>query len=92
MEKKKLKKAVALTYIKDKPSAPVITAIGKGHMAEKIIELAKQHKVPLEKNPFLAESLSKLNVGEEIPPDLYEAVAQLLAFVMHLDDLMGKQE
>jgi flagellar biosynthesis protein len=78
---KKIKKAVALKYDKLSDSAPKIKASGKGRTAEKIIETAKAHNIPVAEDPDLAEVLSKLDLEEEIPPDLYKAVAELLAFV-----------
>lgn len=92
VDKHHIKTAVALKYDKDKTPTPVVIASGKGHMAEKIIELAEQNKVPMQKNSLLAESLSKLYLGEKVPLDLYEAIAQILVCVMHVDDLVGRQE
>ncbi len=88
MDKEKQKRAVALKYIEDKMQAPLITAIGQGFQAEKIIALAKENKVPLQQDAYLVETLSKLQIGQEIPSDLYEVVAQLLAFVMHADEAL----
>ncbi|MDY0131278.1 MAG: EscU/YscU/HrcU family type III secretion system export apparatus switch protein [Desulforegulaceae bacterium] len=78
---RKIKKAVALKYDKSKGLAPKVKAKGKGVSAEKIIETAKAHNVPIAEDPDLAEVLSKLELEEEIPPDLYKAVAELLAYV-----------
>lgn len=86
MEKKKKPKiAIALRYKKNQDNAPVVTASGQGLMAEKIISLAREHKIPVEENAPLAEALRKLTPGQEIPRELYEAVAILLAYVMEMD-------
>jgi len=84
-EKKKPKIAVALRYKKNQDNAPVITASGRGRMADKIISLARENKIPVEENAPLAEMLRKLTPGQEIPPELYEAVALLLSYVMEMD-------
>jgi flagellar biosynthesis protein len=82
---RKMLKAAALKYDKEKNQAPVLVAAGQGAWAEKIIKLAREYKIPLQKNDYLAEALSKLELGEEIPPDLYEAVALVLAHIMATD-------
>lgn len=84
-QKKKPKIAVALRYKKNQDNAPVVTASGQGLMAEKIISLAKENKIPVEENASLAEMLRKLAPGQEIPPELYEAVALLLSYLMEMD-------
>lgn len=84
-EKKKPKIAVALTYNQDKDRAPVVTASGQGIIADRIIGLAREHGVPVEENPSLAQALSKINPGQEIPAELYEAVAILLSYVLEMD-------
>ncbi len=75
------KKAVALSYDPEKQNAPIVVAKGKGYLAEKIIEVARKHDIIIEENPLLAESLYNVEVGEEIPEELYEAVAVIMAFV-----------
>lgn len=84
-ERKKPKIAVALTYNHEKDRAPVVTATGQGRLAERIVTLAREHGVPVEKNPSLAQALSKINPGQEIPAELYEAVAILLSYVLEMD-------
>ena len=74
--------AVALHY--DKSGAPRVVAKGRGTIGEKIIEVAKAHDIPIEENEVLAGALSKVELGEEIPPDLYKAVAEVLVFVLRL--------
>ena len=80
------KTAIALQYDPN-DAAPRILATGKGHIAEKIIEEAKDNDVPLYQDNKLAETLSKLEVGDAIPPELYEVVAQILVFVDGMDKL-----
>jgi flagellar biosynthesis protein len=72
--------AVALQY--DRQGAPRITAKGRGATAEKIIETAKAHDVPLEDDPVLAEALAKIPLDDEIPVELYRAVATVIGFVL----------
>lgn len=75
------KKAVALKYEPTKDSAPKVVAKGRGYVAERIIEVAKEHGVPLKEDTTLVEVLSKLDLYEEIPIELYKAVAEILVFV-----------
>ncbi len=81
MNKKSIKKAVALKYEKEQDSAPKVIAKGKGRVAENIIELARKHEIPIKDDPDLIEVLSSLEINEEIPSEIYVAVAELLAFV-----------
>lgn len=74
--------AVALHY--DKKGAPRVVAKGKGTIAAKIVEVAQQHDVPIQENDVLAGALSNVEIGDEIPAELYKAVAQVLIFVMRL--------
>ena len=75
--------AIALHYEKGS-GAPVVVAKGRGTIGEKIIEIAMAHDIPIEENEVLAGALSKVELGEEIPPDLYKAVAEVLVFVLRL--------
>ena len=77
----KLKKAVALSYKPDQDQAPKVSAKGAGTIAEKILALAKEHDIPIKEDPDLVEILAKLEVNQEIPPELYTVVAEILAFV-----------
>ena len=70
--------------------APKIIATGKGKVAEKIIETAKENDVALHKDSKLANTLSKLDIGEYIPPELYEVVAEILVFVDDCEKLKGR--
>ena len=74
------KTAVALEY--DGEGAPVVTAKGRGALAEKIIEVARQSGVMVEENPELAQALSAIEIDEEIPVELYQAVAQVISYVL----------
>lgn len=85
------KTAVALEYDPN-DLAPKILATGKGHMAEKIIEEAKAADVPFYKDNKLAETLSALQIGEAIPPELYEVVAEILVFVDGMDKIKAKMD
>ncbi len=80
-----IKKAVALKYDGKGDIAPRIKAKGAGVVAEKIIELAKKHGVPIKDDPDLVEILSQLKIDEAIPPEVYVAVAELLSFVYSLN-------
>ena len=84
-EKKKVKTAVAVAY-EPGDKAPKILASGKGEVAEKIIAKAKENDVPFYKDNKLAETLSKLEIGDAIPPELYEVVAEILVFVDDMDE------
>ena len=76
-------------YNKEQDSAPKLTAKGKGRVAEKIIDLAKQHDIPIKDDPDLIEVLSSLEINEEIPSEIYVAVAELLAFVYSMNSKRG---
>lgn len=85
MDKPYQKKAVALKYDKESSDAPKVTAKGRGKVAEKIIELAEKFDVPVKDDPDLLEVLSNLEIDEQIPPEIYGAVAELLAFVYSIN-------
>lgn len=90
-EKKKTKTAVALEY-NPQDEAPKIIASGKGYLAEKIIETAKAADVPVHKDDRLAQSLSRLEIGDYIPKELYQVVAEVLLFVDRLDHIKSKEQ
>ncbi len=85
MKKGKRKEAVAIKYEPQEDKAPKVIAKGKGIVAEKIIEIAKEHKVQIYEDPDLVKTLIVIDIGEYIPPELYEAVAEVLAFVYRLN-------
>lgn len=74
--------AVALHY--DKQGAPRVVAKGRGAVGAKIVEVAKANDIPIEENEVLAGALSSIDLGDEIPEELYKAVAEVLIFVMKL--------
>jgi flagellar biosynthesis protein len=77
-------KVVALSYQAREDRAPKIAAKGRGYMAERLIEIAKAHHVPIREDKNLVELLSHLDLNQEIPPEVYKAVAQILAFVYRI--------
>ena len=85
---KKKSKAVALKYDQGKDAAPRVTAKGRGFVAEKIIETARAHNVPLHEDKNLVQVLEALDLETEIPPELYRAVAEVLAFIYRLNARM----
>ncbi len=74
--------AVALSY--DGNNAPRVTAKGRGQTAEQIIDLAKEHNIPLHTDVVLVNVLSKISLGDEIPRELYLAIAEVIAFAYML--------
>ncbi|MGR6836587.1 EscU/YscU/HrcU family type III secretion system export apparatus switch protein [Syntrophomonas erecta] len=84
MEKER-ERAVALGYNPDHDSAPVVVASGQGYLAEKIKEIARASGVPLKKDSELAEYLMALDLYQEIPPELYPVVAEILAFIYNMN-------
>lgn len=85
----KPKISVALEYVPGE-EAPKIIASGRGYMAEKIIVAAKEADVPVYEDGKLAKTLSKLEIGDMIPPELYNVVAEILVFVDDCDRIRGK--
>jgi flagellar biosynthesis protein len=79
----KIPLAVALHY--DRTGAPRVVAKGKGAIGKKIIEVAREHDIPIEENEVLAGALSNVELGDEIPTELYKAVAEVLVFVLKLN-------
>lgn len=79
--------ANALKYSPGEDGAPKVVAKGKGFTAEKIKELAKQSGIPVYKDEKLSKQLYNLSIGEEIPPELYDVVAEVLAFIARLDNM-----
>ena len=90
-DENKKKQAIALQY-NPGDEAPTIVASGMGIVADKIIEKAKESDVPLYEDSKLANTLSKLEIGDMIPPELYEVVAEILVFVDDMDKLRSKLE
>jgi len=78
---KPTQKAAALKYDPEKDAAPKVIAKGRGIIAEKIIDVARKNNIPIQSDPGLVEILSKLDIDEQIPVELYKAVAEILAFI-----------
>lgn len=89
MNRKPDKTAVALEYQAGE-KAPKVIATGQGYLAQKIIEVAEQSDVPIHKDEKLARSLSVLDIGEYIPPELYSIVAEVLVFVDSMERIQSK--
>jgi len=90
-KKDKPKQAIALSYNPDE-DAPKVIASGKGALAERIIEKAKEAEVPVHRDDKLADTLSRLEIGDMIPPELYEVVAEILIFVDAMDKIKAKMD
>lgn len=88
---KQPKRAAALSYDPARDAVPVLTAFGEGFLAEKIIATASEADVPIMVDEGLAQMLAALNVGDDIPPALYAAVAQILVFLSDSDQAYGKR-
>lgn len=88
-ENKKIKQAIALEY-DPADEAPRVIASGRGELAERIIEKAKEADVPVHRDDKLADTLSRLEIGDMIPPELYEVVAEILVFVDSMDKIKAK--
>lgn len=88
-KREKPKQAIALEYDPDE-AAPRVIASGRGTLAERIIERAKEADVPVHRDDKLAETLSCLEIGDMIPPELYEVVAEILVFVDSMDKIRAK--
>ena len=86
--RKKKAKAVALKYETEKDTAPRVVAKGRDFIAEKIIETARAHNIPLYEDKNLVQVLEALDLDTEIPPELYRAVAVVLAFIYRLNGKM----
>ena len=83
--------AAAVRYRPAKDPAPKIVAVGRGPVAERIIALAKEHGIPTRDDHDLVEVLAQLDLGQVIPVDLYEIVAEVLAYVYRLNSIAGRQ-
>lgn len=84
-------RAAALTYDSDNDGAPRLAAAGRGLVAEKILELADQHGIAIRQDPTLVSVLEALEVGAEIPPELYTVIAEVLAWAYAADKAAGQQ-
>lgn len=91
-ERKPPKRAVALRYERQKDEAPRVVASGQGLVAERMVELAREHGVAVQENAELAEALSSVELGTAIPEALYPVVAEVLVFVSRMNRLRGKDK
>ena len=78
------RRAVALQY-SDEDSAPVVVASGMGYLAERIVDVAQENGVPVYEDDSLATILSQLNLGQEIPPELYQAIVEIYVYFLNFD-------
>lgn len=92
MNTKPRPKAVALTYQPTKSEAPIVTAKGQGKVAENIVEIAKQHGIPIKEDTSLVEVLSQLDLEQQIPVELYQLVAEILSSVYEADQLVAARK
>lgn len=86
--KEKIKKTVALKYDQSLDNAPKIVASGQGNLAEKILKKAREENIPIKEDKDIVQVLAELNVGDEIPEELYVVIAEILSFFYDLEDLM----
>jgi len=84
-DERQIKRAVALKYDAEESSAPRVVATGSGDAASAILAAAQEHGVPIEEDEALLELLAGCEIGDEIPPELYEAVAELLTWLYRLE-------
>jgi len=84
--KKKNTIAAAIKYDDKRDAAPKLTAKGRGSIAEKIIKLAMEHNIPIREDPALVQILSRLDIDEQIPPEIYKAIAEILAFIYSVNE------
>jgi len=91
-EREVRKEAVALSYDNAKQDAPRIIARGKGLIAEEILERANENNIPVHEDGSLVELLGKLNINEQIPEDLYQAVAEVFAFIYKTDQAASRKK
>ena len=84
------RKAVALKYEAERDLAPKVIAKGRGHVAEHILETAQKHSVPVYQDKTLVNMLMALEIDREIPPELYKAIAEVMAYVYKMDKSHGQ--
>ncbi|WP_397537496.1 EscU/YscU/HrcU family type III secretion system export apparatus switch protein [Rummeliibacillus pycnus] len=89
-EKQTRKEAVALSFNSITSDAPKVIAKGKGQIAENILEQAELHNIPIQEDASLVQLLGQLDLNESIPEELYQAVAEVFAFIYRLDQLHEK--
>ncbi len=82
--------AAALGYDSSSDAAPRVLAHGAGHIAERILAIAEEHNLPVRNDPTLVSILSALDIGAEVPPDLYSVIAEVLAWAYRTDQAAGR--
>ena len=90
-KEKTVTRAAAISYDPASHDVPVLAAFGEGYVAQKIVEVAKESGVPILPDPSLSSMLSRISVGDEISPEMYEAVAKVLVFVSEIDRRYGEK-
>lgn len=88
-EQPRIKKTVALKYNQNTDQAPRIIASGSGSIAEQIIKKARQENIPIKEDKDVVQVLAELNIGDEIPEELYTVIAEILSFFYDLEDLQS---
>lgn len=88
---KPIQQAIALSYQQVNSAAPKVVAKGSGFVAENILAVAKQHSVPVYQNKTLVSMLMAVELDREIPPELYQAVAEILAYIYRIDQKIGRK-
>ncbi len=91
-DKRARRQAVALRYDPETDGAPFVAASGRGLLAERIVAIAREKGVPIHHDPELTAALGRLRLNEEIPPELYSAVARILAYILHTEGLAAGRE
>ncbi len=86
------RKAVALKYEAERDLAPKVIAKGRGHVAEHILETAQKNSVPVYQDKTLVNMLMALEIDREIPPELYKAIAEVMAYVYKMDKSHGQAQ
>ncbi|TDO78329.1 flagellar biosynthesis protein [Halanaerobium saccharolyticum] len=85
----KTKKTVALKYNQNTDQAPKIIASGRGSIAEQILKKAREENIPIKEDKDVVQVLAELNIGDEIPEELYTVIAEILSFFYDLEDLQS---
>lgn len=85
------RQAVALRYQEGKDQAPVVVASGRGLIADRILAVAAEHGIPIREDPDLIQLLARLDLGEEIPSQLYPIIAEVFAFIYRLNAEHGQK-
>ena len=84
------KRVAAVRYNPQEYKAPIVIAEGKGYVAEKLLDEAHKHNIPVYKDEKLATLLTEIGIGAQIPEELYDIMAQILVFVSDMDELYSK--